>query len=400
MIANVLRGTAAALTLAATMMAPGALAQELRIGFVNTNTGGGAILGRQMENGWKLGLEHAGWAKDGDKLGGVATRIFYADDQARPDVGLKEVDRLLKQDRVNIVAGIIFSNVALAVRKPIFDANVLLLSTNAAAAPFAGSECNPLFVSTSFITDGAAEALGELATKDRIKSIVALAPNYQSGKDNIAGFGRTFKGGKIVEQILFKFGETDFQADLAKIQAAKPDAIFLFAPGAMGISFMKQWAASGAGKTIKIYSMYVVDHMTLPAIGEAALGVIEASHWNHDAGNAKNARFVKDYVAKFRHAPSFIAVHSYDAPALLAKALQSAGGKIDDMRALARLMRKSTMDSPRGTLRYHFNGFLIEPFWRLTVERGKDGKPFLKAGEKIMERPDSYGQDCPPDKRI
>jgi branched-chain amino acid transport system substrate-binding protein len=400
MIANFLRGTTIALALAATVTASGAPAQELRIGFVNTNTGGGAILGRQMENGWKLGLEHAGWTKDGDKLGGVVTRIFYADDQARPDTGLKEVDRLLKQDKVQIVAGIIFSNVALAVRKPIFDANALLLSTNAAAAPFAGTECNPLFVSTSFITDGAAEALGELATKDRIKSIVAMAPNYQSGKDNIAGFTRTFKGGKIVEQILFKFGETDFQADLAKVQAAKPDAIFIFAPGAMGISFMKQWAASGAGKSIKIYSMYVVDHMTLPAIGEAALGVVEASHWNHDAGNAKNSRFIKEYLAKFGHAPSFIAVHSYDAPELLANGLRSAGGKTDDMRGLARLMRKSTMESPRGSLRYHFNGFLIEPFWRLTVERGADGKPFLKAGEKIMERPDSYGQDCPPDKRI
>ncbi len=399
MIATLLRGTTAALALAATVTS-GALAQELRIGFVNTNTGGGALLGRQMENGWKLGLEHAGWTKDGDKLGGVSTRIIYADDQAKPDVGLKEVDRLLKQDKVQIVAGVIFSNVALAVRKPIYDANALLLSTNAAAAPFAGAECNPLFVSTSFITDGAAEALGELATKDRIKSIVALAPNYQSGKDNIAGFARTFSGGKIVEQILFKFGETDFQADLAKVQAAKPDAVFIFAPGAMGISFMKQWAASGAGKNIKIYSMYVVDHLTLPAIGDAALGVIEASHWNHDSANAKNARFIKDYLAKFGQAPSFIAVHSYDAPELLAKALRAANGKVDDMRALARLMRTSTLESPRGTLRYNFNGFLIEPFWRVTVERGTDGKPFLKAGEKIMERPDSYGRDCPPDKRI
>ena len=400
MIATFLRGTTVALALTSTMTAPGALAQELRIGFVNTNTGGGAILGRQMENGWKLGLEHAGWSKDGDKLGGVATRIFYADDQARPDVGIKEIDRLLKQDKVQIVAGIIFSNVALAVRKVIFDANAMLLSTNAAAAQFAGAECHPLFVSTSFITDGAAEALGELATKDDIKSIVALAPNYQSGKDNIAGFARTFKSGKIVEQILFKLGETDFQADLAKIQAAKPQAIFIFAPGAMGISFMKQWAASGGGKNIKIYSMYVVDHMTLPAIGASALGVVEASHWNHDADNPKNKRFIKEYTAKFGHAPSFIAVHSYDAPELIAKTIQSAGGKVDDMAALARTMRKGTLDSPRGTLRYHFNGFLIEPFWRITVESAADGKPFLKAGEKIMERPDSYGGECPPDKRI
>jgi branched-chain amino acid transport system substrate-binding protein len=401
MVANIVRRAAGGLVALSTMLpAAGAESQELRIGFVNTNTGGGAILGRQMENGWKLGLEHAGWHKDGDKLGGVATRIYYADDQARPDVGVREVSRLLNQDKVQIIAGVIFSNVALAVRRSIFDANAMLLSTNAAAALFAGAECNPLFVSTSFITDGAAEALGEIATKDGVKSVVALAPNYQSGKDNIAGFARTFKSGKVVEQILFKLGETDFQVDIAKIRAAKPQAIFIFAPGAMGISFMKQWAATGGNRDIQIYSMYVVDHLTLPAIGAAALGVVEASHWNHDADNPKNRRFVKDYVAKFGHAPSFIAVHSYDAPELLAKAIQTAGGKADDMRAVARAMRLATLDSPRGALRYHFNGFLIEPYWRITVQPGADGRALLRVGEKIMERADSYGQDCPVDKRI
>jgi len=382
------------------MSATPSLAQELRIGFVNTTSGGGALLGRQMENGWKLGLEHAGWTKDGDKIGGVPTRIFYADDQAKPDVGIKEVDRLLRQDKAQIIAGIVFSNVALAVQKMIFDANAMLLSTNAAAAPFAGAQCSLLFVSTSFITDGAAEAIGEMATKDGVKTVVALAPNYQSGKDNIAGFERTFKSGKVVEQMLFKLGETDFQADLAKINALKPQAIFIFAPGAMGIAFMKQWVASGVGKGIKIYSMYVIDQLTLPAIGNAALGVVEANHWNHDADNPRNKRFLKDYVAKFGSAPSFLSVHSYDAPELLAKGLQAAAGRTDDMAGVVRAMRKATLDSPRGAIGFNFNGFLIQPYWRVTVESGADGKPFLRAGEKIMERPDSYGQECPAARRI
>src|SRR5262249_3074159 len=84
-----------ATALALALAAP-ASAQELRIGFMNTYTGGGAVLGKHQDNGWKLGLAHVGWTKDGDKLGGVPTKIFYADDQQKVDVGVKEAEKLLK----------------------------------------------------------------------------------------------------------------------------------------------------------------------------------------------------------------------------------------------------------------------------------------------------------------
>src|ERR1041384_6307328 len=94
-----------------------AAAQELRIGFMNTMTGGGAVIGRHQVNGWHLGLEHEGWKKNGDKLGGVPTRIFEADDQQKPDVGLANVEKFLKQEKVHIVAGIIWSNILVPVQK-------------------------------------------------------------------------------------------------------------------------------------------------------------------------------------------------------------------------------------------------------------------------------------------
>src|SRR6185503_1705400 len=101
-----------AATLAASLaLAASAGAQELRIGFMNTYSGGGAVLGKHQDNGWKLGLEKVGWAKDGDKIGGVPTKIFYADDQQKVDVGVKEGEKLLKQDKVQILAGIIWSNI-------------------------------------------------------------------------------------------------------------------------------------------------------------------------------------------------------------------------------------------------------------------------------------------------
>lgn len=378
----------------------GASAQELRIGFLNSQSGNGASMGQHLDNGWKLGMEHAGWMKDGDKLGGVPTRVFFADDQsAKVDVALREVDRFLKQERVQIVTGILWSNVAIAVQKPIFEAKALMLSTNAGPAPLAGELCNPLFVSTSFVNDTSAEATGAMATKDGIKSFVVLAPNYQAGKDTVAGFQRNY-GGKIVETILFKVGEADFQAEISKIRALNPEAVFIFSPGAMGVAFMKQWESSGLGKSVKLYSNYAIIGVTMSAVGDAAIGGMEVHQWNPDLKNPKNERFLKEYIAKFGHYPSYFAVSAYDAPEIIARGLQKIGGKTDDMFALAKAIRTNTIESPRGTLKFNVNGMVIQPYWRLNVIKGTDGKPTIKGGEIVWDKPDSSWEKCPADKRI
>ncbi len=397
-----MRGTILAGAMLATtaLAAIPATAQELRVGFMNTTTGGGALIGKHMENGWKLGLESVGWTKDGDKLGGVPTKVFYADDQSRPDVGVKEIDKFLKQDKVQIVAGIIWSHVMMTVQKPIFDAKAMLLSGNAGPSPLAGELCNPLFVSASFMNDGNAEATGEMATKDGIKTVVAMAPNYQAGKDNVGGFQRTYKGGQVVDTILFKVGESDYQADLAKVRALKPQAVFIFAPGSMGVAFMKQWATSGLSKDIKLYSIYTIDGVTLPAVGESGIGATEAGHWNPDLGHATNTTFIKTYMAKFGHMPSYFAVQTYDAARLIDVGVKAVGGKVDDMAAVAKAIRSGKIDSPRGMIPFNVNGMVIQPYWRLNVVAGPDGKPVIKGGEKIMERPDSYFEKCPANMRL
>src|SRR5262249_43812840 len=161
--------------------------------------GPGALIGSWFSNGWKLGLEHQGWTKDGDKLGGVPTRIFYADDQVKTDVAVKEVERLIKNDKVHIVAGILWTNIMVAVHKRILDAGVALVSTNASSTALAGEECSPLFVSTSWSNEDVNEAAGEVVEKAGLKAVVAMAPNYQGGHDSIRGFMRNYKG-KVLEQ--------------------------------------------------------------------------------------------------------------------------------------------------------------------------------------------------------
>lgn len=377
-----------------------ASADELRIGFLNTSSGSGAIVGRDMMRGWQTGLQQQGWKKDGDKLGGVPTRIFYADDQMKADVGVTAANRFIRQNRVQVVTGIIWSNVMMAIQRRVTGANVLLVSGNAGPTPLAGLQCSPLFVSASFVNDQVAEASGILLDREKVRNVVVMVPNYQAGKDVVAGFRRTYKKGKVVQEVRYKLGQSDFQADLSKIRALKPDGVFIFAPGAMGIAFMKQWNAAGLGKDIKLYTMWTVSHLTLPAIGNSAIGSVMADHWNPDLDNPRNKRFIKDYIARFKVHPSHFAMTSYDALGVIVRGVKAVNGKLDDMQAVARAIRTGPFESVRGTLKFNANGFPIQPFWKLEVVKGSDGKPVIRGVDKIMERPDSYVDQCPPNRRI
>jgi branched-chain amino acid transport system substrate-binding protein len=391
---------AAALAVAAALAAPAA-AQELRIGFLNTYTGGGALLGKHQDNGWKLGLAHVGWTKDGDKIGGVPTRIFYGDDQQKTDAGLKEAEKFLKQDKVHIVAGIIWSNVLMAITKQTFESKAILLTTNAGASPIAGAACNPLFVSTSWNNDQSPEALGKRMSDDKIASIYMIAPNYQAGKDMISGVLRTLKGPKVIGQDLVKLGESDFQANISKIRAQKPAAVFAFMPGAMSPAFFKQWAAAGIGKDVKLYTVFSVDNATLPAIGDAALGSYHASYWGHDLANPANQRFVKDYTAKYGGLPSEFAAQAYDAALLIDAAVKAVNGKIDDAMALAKALRHTAYPSTRGPYQYNVNGVPIQNFYLREVVKGADGKATIVTKGAIFEKhKDAYWQQCPANMRL
>jgi branched-chain amino acid transport system substrate-binding protein len=382
--------------------AAGAAAQELRLGFLNTTSGPGAIIGRHMENGWKLGLEHQGWAKDGDRLGGVPAKIVYGDDQQKVEVGLAETDRMIKSAKVHLIAGNIWSNVMMAVQKPAIDAKVGLISTNAGPSPLAGAACSPYFISTSWNNDQMPEAMGKVLSEAPIERLWLMAPNYQAGKDAIAGFERAYKGkGKIVDRTLFKLGESDFQADISKVRAGNVDAVFLFAPGAMGVAFMKQWAASGASQRIKLYDVFTVNFVTLGPIGEAAVGSYHTNFWDADAAIPANQKFIKGYVAKFGQMPSHFAAQSYDAVTLIAAAAGKLGGKTDDVLALMKAMRKTAFASVRGPFAYNVNGLPIQNFYLREVVKDAAGKPTIKTVRTVLTaHKDSYWEQCPASMRF
>ena len=386
---------------AAAIAASGAHAQqELRIGYLVTLSGPTAAIGQDTRKGWLLGLEHEGWKQDGDKLAGVPLKMFYGDDQLKPDVGLKEIDKFIKLDKVHMVAGFQWSHV-MAPSKPLLtEAKILMMSNIAGTSLLAGKDCTPYFISTSWQNEQTAQVSGSLLNEDKIQTVYTAAPNIQAGKDVVSGFRQVYKG-KEVGQTLFKSGESDFQADISKIRAAKPEAVFLFAPGSMGIAFLKQWAASGANKEIKLYTLFVVDSMSLPVIGEAAIGTFHTNYWDITGTGAVNQRFIKEFVAKNGTIPSHFAAQAYDGPRLIAAALKAAGGKFQDPLAFMKVLRHTPYESIRGAYTYNVNGFPIENFYKREVVKGADGKPqIVTRGIVFKDNKDPYWQDCPAANRL
>lgn len=370
---------------------PAAQGNDLKIGFITTQD---HPIGRQQLNGWQLGLKAEGWTKDDDALGGVSTRIVYGDDQNKADVGRRVVDRMLQNDDVDIVAGIIWSNVMMAAQLPVVRDERILLSTNAGPSPLAGAQCSPFDVSTSWQNDQPAEATGRLMSEDGVKTAFVLAPNYQAGKDSAAGMERGFDG-KVIGQSFFRLGQTDFQAELTRVRAANPEAVYIFAPGPMGIGFLKQWAASGLKDKVRLYTAFSVDWLTLGAIGGEAVGSAHSMYWNVDLDNEANAKFVKDYVAEFDSMPAHFAAQAYDAPRLIAAGLKEVGGNVKDRRALVKAMRSVDYGSVRGKYEYNVNGFPIQNFYRREVVM-EDGRPKIATRGIVFENhKDSYWEQCP-----
>ena len=222
--------------------------EVVKIGYMTTLSGGAGIIGKQMQNAVELALEHKG-----GKLGGMDAEVIFVDDQRKPDVAKQLANRLVKSDRVDVVAGIIWSNLLMAVHKPVTRADTLLISSNAGPSPIAGEKCHENFFSMSWQNDQTPEAMGKYMQDAGIKSVYLIAPNYQAGKDMLSGFKRYYKG-EVAGEVYTKLGQSDFQAELSALRAVAPETTMVFQPGGMGINFVKQWKQAGMDGVSKIVS--------------------------------------------------------------------------------------------------------------------------------------------------
>ena len=208
-----------------------AVAQEkLKIGVIVTLSGPAAALGQQVRDGFALAVKDLG-----GKMGGRDVEVVVVDDELKPDGAVTKVKGLLERDKVDFVVGPIFSNILQAIHKPVTDTKTFLISPNAGPSSYAGKNCSPFFYVTSYQNDQVHEVLGKVAQDRGYKRVYVMVPNYQAGKDSAAGFKLDYKG-EIVEETYVPLGTLDFQVELSKIASLKPDAVFTFMPGGMGVT--------------------------------------------------------------------------------------------------------------------------------------------------------------------
>jgi branched-chain amino acid transport system substrate-binding protein len=371
-----------------------AVAQEkLKIGVLVTSSGPAAALGQQVRDGFALAIKDLG-----GKMAGRDVEVVGADDELKPDVAVSKVKGLLERDKVDFVVGPIFSNILLAIHKPVTDSGTFLISPNAGPSSYAGKNCSPFFYVTSYQNDQVHEVLGKVAQERGYKRVYVIVPNYQAGKDSAAGFKHDYSG-EIVAETYVPLGTLDFQVELSKIASLKPDAVFTFMPGGMGVSLVKQYKQAGLADQIPVLSAFTVDESTLPAQQDAAVGMFGGADWAPNLDNPQNKKFVASYEAAYNSVPGTYAMQAYDTALLIDSAVKAVKGDLTNKEAVAAALKKADFTSLRGGFKFNTNGYPIQNFYLTKVAKRPDGKYQTEIVQTVFENyGDSYAKDCAPGK--
>lgn len=355
---------------------------DTKIGMITTLSGGGSHLGIDVKDGFMLAIQAAGRSD---------IEVIIKDDARKPDVAKSLADELIQKDKVDILTGIIWSNLAMAVVPPTVRQNVFYLSPNAGPSALAGKACHKNYFNVAWQNNNLHEAMGGYMKKNGLKNPFILAPNYPAGKDSLVGFKSQF-GDNTAGEIYTKLGQTDYAAEIAQIREAKPDSVFFFLPGGMGISFMKQYAASGLD--VPVYGpAFSFDEIILGAVGDAALGVKNTSQWAYDLDNAANIAFVEAFRSAYGRTPTLYASQGYDTANLILSALDKADVKnTDDFRSA---LEAADFASVRGDFKFGSNHHPIQNIYVREVVAGNNGKPTNKlVGIALENHADAYASLC------
>ena len=373
-----------ALALSALAAGP-AGAQAVKVTILATLSGPQAPLGEQIRDGFQLALEQMG-----GKLGGRAAELTILDDELKPDLAVTKIRGLLESNKQDFVVGPVFSVIKAAVFKPVTAGGAYLISPNAGLSTFAGKACSKDLFVTSYQNDQPHSVSGQFATDQGYKRAFLIAPNYQAGRDALNGFKSRYKG-EVVSEDYVPLAQMDLQSEMAKIASAKPDVVFVFLPGGLGISFVKQFRQAGLG-AIPVLSTFTVDESTLPAQGDAAIGFYSGTNWTPDMDNPANKAFVAAFEKKYGYVPGTYAAQSFDTALLIDSAVKKAG---TDHEALRPALEAADFASVRGPFRFGANHYPIQDFYLAQVAKRPDGKLQTEMRKKVLTADvDTYAAEC------
>lgn len=371
-------------------LASHAVTAEVKVGYIGSFTGPTAMLGQEQYDGFMLGIEMAN-----SRQGGVPVKVIREDDQFRPEIGMQATRRLLEQEKVNAIVAPGSTQLFMASLPRLSDSGKVVFSTLSGPAVLAGERCKPNVFVTAYPSDGPAEAMGEYVKQQGFKNVFLMTSNYQGGKDMLVGFKRHYTG-NIAEEIYTQLGQTDYSAEITQIQLAKPDAVFVFYPGGMGINFTKQAAQAGLLPDLPVFSVFTVDPTTLPAIGDSANGITTSVVWDAELDNPASKAFVKAFTEKHGRAPSHWAAVSFDTARILTTALRNIEGDVSNDAKLVEAVKKAgtEFESVRGSFSFNRNNMPIQDYYiyQYTQENGQIvAKP---KGTALTGHQDAYVSQC------
>lgn len=368
--------------LASALMAfTGSANAETKVGMITTLSGGGSGLGLDVRDGFMLAIKQSG-RTDID--------VIIEDDQRKPDIAVQLADKLIQSDKVDVLTGILWSNLAMAVVPSATAQGKFYLSPNAGPSILAGKGCHQNYFNVAWQNDNLHEAAGAYSTVAGYKNTFILAPNYPAGKDALTGFKRFYRG-EPAGELFTKLGQTDYASEIAQIRASGADSVFFFLPGGMGISFLKQYADSGVDLPV-VGPAFSFDQGILQAVGDAALGVVNTSQWNKDIANAANTIFVQTFQEEYGRLPSLYASQGYDTANLLISAIKKAD--IKDADAFRDALRVAEFDSTRGDFKFGPNHHPIQTIYAREVVKEGDIYTNKLLNAVLVDHSDAYAADC------
>ncbi|MER9938261.1 ABC transporter substrate-binding protein [Mesorhizobium sp. M0088] len=374
---NILAASMFALSLATSGLA---YAEPIKIGVITTLSGGGAGLGVDMRDAFTLAMKQSG-NKD--------VELVIEDDAQKPEIAVQLAEKMIQSDKVDLLTGIIWSNLAMAVVPNAVAQDVIYLSPNAGPSALAGAKCNKNYFNVAYQNDNFHEAMGQYANKDYKKTFI-LAPNYPAGKDSLTGFKRYYKG-ELAGEAYTQIGQADYAAEIAQIRDSGADSVFFFLPGGMGISFMKQYAQSGVNIPV-MGPGFSFDQDILPAVGDAALGVKNSASWSRDLDNEANKQFVEAFKAEYNRLPSIYAAQSWDTANLILSALSKASVK--DKDAFRAALKAADFKSVRGEFTFNTNNHPVQNIYVREVVKEGDVLTNKIIATAFEHHKDAYADQC------
>lgn len=362
-----------------------AAADEIKVGLLLPYSGVYAALGEEIEAGFRMAVEGANDT-------GHTFAIVKEDSEAKPPVGLAKARKLVLEDEVDVLSGIVSSGVLAAVRDFVDSSQVPLIVSNAGADESTGKSCSKYITRVSFSNSQVNRPMGKWMFDQGVRKVYTLAPDYAAGHEQINAFKTEFEkaGGEIVGGEFTPFQKTqDFGPYLTTAKAAGPDAIYVFYAGGEAISFVKQYDSFGLKGDIGLYgSGFLNSQLYLAAEGEAAVGTVGSLHYVPTLETEDNKAFVEEFKAKTGRLPSEYGVQGYDAGRALIEAVKAGA---TDRASLAEALPKISYTGPRGPLQIDpATNNVVQNVYIYEIVKGDDGaltQKVLATVENVKDEP-------------